>query len=93
MKTSPYPTSELNSEYSFSNISFLSFQRFLKPGPTLLVKLPSDVQFYDLMGNCRRAERKMDGRAVVPLTAAPLFVTTKEAAELARAFDAAEILL
>ena len=59
----------------------------LKPGPTLSVKLPSDAQFYDLMGNRRRAERKEDGSVALPLTAAPLFVTAEDAAALLAALE------
>ena len=50
----------------------------LKPGPVLSLNLPEDVQFVDLMGN--RREPPADGR--VPLTAAPLFIRSRNAETL-----------
>ena len=63
-----------------------------KKGMSLLVKLPEDVSFVDLMGNCRAArKRDHNGAVAVPLTPAPLFIRSRDAEGLLTAFENVEL--
>ncbi len=59
-----------------------------KKGMTLSVNLPEDVRFVDLMGNRRAAPAAdADGTIAIPLTPAPLFVVSRDAESLVKAFE------
>jgi hypothetical protein len=61
-----------------------------KKGMTLLVDLPEDVRFVDLMGNRRAAPPCADDDMVsIPLTPAPLFIVSRDAQALFDALEAA----
>jgi hypothetical protein len=59
----------------------------LKRGPVIQVKFGQKVEFVDLMGNRRNAEPAPDGYTDVQLTPAPLFITAKDPAKLAKALQ------
>ena len=62
-----------------------------KKGRTLKLALPKDVRFVDLMGNDRAApSADADGTTFVPLTPAPLFIVSRDAEGLVKAFENAE---
>ena len=62
-----------------------------KRGKTLKLALPNDVHFVDLMGNDRAAPlADADGTRAVPLTPAPLFILSKDAEGLLKAFENCE---
>jgi hypothetical protein len=56
-----------------------------KHGGTVYMKLPPDARFFDLMGNERMALRDAAGRAILPLTPAPLFVVSTNVTALCSA--------
>ena len=57
-------------------------------GMTLSVNLPEDVRFVDLMGNRRTALSRDEGGAMaIPLTPAPLFIVSRDAEGLLKAFE------
>ena len=62
-----------------------------KKGRMLKLALPKDVRFVDLMGNRRAAPTaNADGTTFVPLTPAPLFIVSRDAEGLVKAFENAE---
>ena len=61
-----------------------------RKGPTLILALPEDARFADFMGNARTARKLPGGGVSVPLTAAPLFVVSRDAAALLAAVRNAE---
>ena len=62
-----------------------------KKGRTLKLAFPNDVRFVDLMGNRRAAPTaNADGTTFVPLTPAPLFIVSRDAEGLVKAFENAE---
>ena len=62
-----------------------------KKGMTLSLNLPEDTRFVDLMGNGRAAPlADADGTTFVPLTPAPLFIVSRDAEGLVKAFENAE---
>ena len=62
-----------------------------KKGRTLKLALPEDVRFVDVMGNRRAAPTaNADGTTFVPLTPAPLFIVSRDAEGLVKAFENAE---
>ncbi len=62
-----------------------------KKGMTLSVNLPEDVRFVDLMGNRRAAPSRDEGGAMaIPLTPAPLFIVSRDAEGLLKAFENCE---
>ena len=62
-----------------------------KKGMTLELALPDDARFVDLMGNRRAAPTaNADGTTFVPLTPAPLFIVSRDAEGLVKAFENAE---
>ena len=59
-----------------------------KKGMTLSVNLPEDVRFVDLMGNRRAAPSRDEGGTIaIPLTPAPLFIVSRDAEGLLKAFE------
>ena len=62
-----------------------------KKGRSLKLAPPKDVRFVDLMGNGRAAPlADADGTRAVPLTPAPIFVVSRDAEGLVKAFENAE---
>ena len=61
-----------------------------RKGPTLILALPEDTRFVDFMGNARTARKMPGGGMSVPLTAAPLFVVSRDADVLLAAIRNAE---
>jgi hypothetical protein len=62
-----------------------------RKGMALQLRLPDGAQFVDLMGNERDAPRPdADGAVSIPLTPAPLFILSADAAGLLNAFRTAE---
>ena len=62
-----------------------------KKGRSLKLAFPNDVRFVDLMGNRRAAPTaNADGTTFVPLTPAPLFIVSRDAEGLVKAFENAE---
>jgi hypothetical protein len=61
----------------------------LKAGPVIDVTFGQDVAAYDLMGARRSLPPGPDGVTRVPLTPAPLFITAKDVASLAKALQSA----
>ena len=62
-----------------------------KKGRTLKLAFPNDVHFVDLMGNGRAAiSADADGTRAVPLTPAPLFILSKDAEGILKAFENCE---
>ena len=62
-----------------------------KKGRALKLSLPNDVCFVDLMGNGRDApSADADGTIAVPLTPAPIFVISRDAEGLLKAFENVE---
>ena len=62
-----------------------------KKGRSLKLAFPNDVHFVDLMGNGRAAiSADADGTRAVPLTPAPLFILSKDAEGLLKAFENCE---
>ncbi len=59
----------------------------LKRGPVIQVNFGQEVEFVDLMGNRRFAEPGPDGYTDIQLTPAPLFITAKDPAKLAKALQ------
>ena len=59
-----------------------------KKGMVLSLLLPDDAHFVDLMGNRRAAPTaNADGTTFVPLTPAPLFIVSRDAERLMKAFE------
>lgn len=67
----------------------IDMENGVRRGETLTLKLPLDATFVDLMGNPRTASQTPDGMVHVPLTPAPLFVRSADAAGLAAALRGA----
>ena len=62
-----------------------------KKGRSLKLAFPNDVHFVDLMGNGRATpSADADGTSAVPLTPAPLFILSKDAEGLLKAFENCE---
>lgn len=62
-----------------------------KKGRSLKLAFPNDVHFVDLMGNGRAAiSADADGTRAVPLTPAPLFIVSRDAEGILKAFENCE---
>jgi len=68
----------------------LDVENGARKGETLTMDLPPETTFVDLMGNTRLARKDGQGRSLVPLTSAPVFLQARDGAALLKALESAQ---